>query len=101
MNADQDPSETKPAGDTGANALSAPDTGALQTELGVQKGRYLRLAADFDNFCKRTARETERGAAAQRQAFIRELLPIIDNLERALASDVSTSAEQLRQGVSR
>ena len=44
-------------------------------------------------------RETDRGAAAQRQAFIRELLPIIDNLERGLASDVTTSTEQLRQRV--
>ena len=67
--------------------------------MAVQKGRYLRLAADFDNLRKRTARQTERGAAEQREAFIRELLPIIDNLERALATDVSTSPEQLRQGV--
>jgi molecular chaperone GrpE len=89
MNADQDPSEKESAG----------DAGALQTELAVQNGRYLRLAADFDNFRKRTARETERSAAAQKEAFIRELLPIIDNLERALASDVSASPEQLRLGV--
>jgi molecular chaperone GrpE len=32
-------------------------------------------------------------------AFIRELLPVVDNLGRALGSDVSTSPEQLRQGV--
>jgi molecular chaperone GrpE len=99
MDADQDPSEGESAGDAGANAVSAPDTGALQTELAVQKGRYLRLAADFDNFRKRTARETGRSAAAQKEAFIRELLPVIDNLERALGSDVSTSPEQLRRGV--
>jgi molecular chaperone GrpE len=99
VNADQDPSEKESAGDAGANAVSARDTGALQTELAVQNGRYLRLAADFDNFRKRTARETERSAAAQKEAFIRELLPVIDNLERALDSDASTSPEQLRQGV--
>jgi molecular chaperone GrpE len=99
MNADQDPSEMESASDAGANAISAPDIGALQTELAVQRGRYLRLSADFDNFRKRTARETERSAAAQKEAFIRELLPVIDNLERALGSDVSTSPEQLRQGV--
>jgi molecular chaperone GrpE (heat shock protein) len=33
------------------------------------------------------------------EAFIRDLLPAIDNLERALASEGSTSPEQLRQGV--
>ena len=99
MNADPDPSETKSADDVGSNGASAPDTGALQAELAVRKDRYLRLAADFDNFRKRTLRESERTAAARKEAFIRELLPVIDNLERALGSDVSTSPEQLRQGV--
>ena len=87
------------ASDAGANAVSAPEVGALQTELAVQRDRCLRLLADFDNFRKRAARENERSAAAQKEAFIRELLPVIDNLERALGSDVSTSPEQLRRGV--
>src|SRR5258708_9975152 len=72
---------------------------ALQTEVATQKDRYLRLAADFDNFRKRTTQETERRAAAQKEAFIRELLPVIDNLERALGAEASSSTEQLRQGV--
>jgi molecular chaperone GrpE len=99
MNADQDRSEMESASDAGANAVSAPEVGALQTELADQRDRCLRLLADFDNFRKRAARENERSAAAQKEAFIRELLPIIDNLERALGSDVSTSPEQLRRGV--
>jgi molecular chaperone GrpE len=68
-----------------------------EAELAAQKDLNLRLAADFDNFRKRTARETDRRAATQKEAFIRELLPIIDNLQRALASDAPT--EQLRGGV--
>jgi len=68
-----------------------------EAELSAQKDLNLRLAADFDNFRKRTTRESDRRAAAEKEAFIRELLPIIDNLERALASDAST--EQLRDGV--
>jgi molecular chaperone GrpE len=99
MNADQDRSEMESASDAGANAVSAPEVGALQTELAVQRDRCLRLLADFDNFRKRAARETERSAAAQKEAFICELLPVIDNLERVLGSDVSTSPEQLRRGV--
>lgn len=75
------------------------DLGALEAELSCQKDLYLRLAADFDNFRKRTGKEAERRAAAQKEAFVRELLPIIDNLERALASASSTSPRQLRQGV--
>jgi molecular chaperone GrpE len=99
MNADSNQSEGKSAGNAGSNPVSAPDKGPLQAELAIERDRYLRLAADFDNFRKRAARETERSAAAQKEAFIRELLPVIDNLERALGSDVSTSPEQLRQGV--
>jgi molecular chaperone GrpE len=71
----------------------------LKAELAAQKDQYLRLAADFDNFRKRITQETERRAAEQKEAFIRELLPVIDNLERALATEASSSTEQLRQGV--
>ncbi|MDB6017967.1 MAG: Heat shock protein GrpE [Pedosphaera sp.] len=75
------------------------DLGMLETELANQKNLYLRLAADFDNFRKRTAQEMERRAAAQKEAFIRDLLPVIDNLERALNPKTDTSPEQLREGV--
>ena len=84
--------------DDAANALTA-DLKAMETELARQKDLYLHLAADFDNFRKRTAQETDRRASAQKEAFIRELLPVIDNLERALATDASASPHQLRQGV--
>ena len=86
--ADRSQSTTDSAGDT---------TAAPQAELAAQKDRYLRLAADFDNYRKRTAQEADRRAAAQKEAFIRDLLPVIDNLERALSS--SASADQLREGV--
>jgi molecular chaperone GrpE len=98
MSADPNSSEAK-AGDAASNAVSAADKRTLQAELVAERERYLRLAADFDNFRKRTARETERSAAAQKEAFIRDLLPVIDNLERALGSDISTSPAQLRKGV--
>src|SRR5437899_9975829 len=84
--------------DDGAKAL-ADDLQSIETELANQKNLYLRLAADFDNFRKRTAQEVERRATAQKEAFIRELLPVIDNLERALANAQSASPEQLREGV--
>lgn len=91
-------SHAKPEEDA-AKAL-ATDIESLEGELARQKDLYLRLAADFDNFRKRTAQDIDRRAAAQKDALILELLPIIDNLERALASgNVSTSHENLRQGV--
>ena len=75
------------------------DPAILQKELAAQKEDYLRLAADFDNFKKRTRRDSERQASAEKESFIRDLLPVLDNLERALASEQSVSTEQLHQGV--
>src|SRR3984957_15778622 len=95
MTPDFDPSETKPSTD----ALPEPGLSRMQRELAAEKDRYLRLAADFDTFRNRIAREAERQAGAQKEALIRLLLPVIDHLERALGSDVSTSPEQLRRGV--
>lgn len=77
---------------------AASEMAALLQELAALKDRYVRLAADFDNFKRRTAQEAERRAAGQKDAFIGELLPVMDNLERALASP-SSSTEQLRAGV--
>jgi len=80
------------------DAASA-DPAILQQQLAAQKDDYLRLTADFDNFIKRSQRDSEQQAAQEKEAFIRDLLPIIDNLERALASEQSNASEPLHQGV--
>ena len=72
---------------------------SLREKLAEQADLNLRLAADFENFKRRSRQETEGRAAAQKEAFIRELLPAIDNLERALGSSPSAGSQQLRQGV--
>jgi len=95
MNANSSPSQPI---DAAVNAL-AGDLAAMESELARQRELYIRLAADFDNFRKRSAQENERRTAAQKEAFILELLPVVDNLERALGTNVSASPEQLRHGV--
>lgn len=85
--------------DDDATEAMAQDLQGMAAELAQQKDLYIRLAADFDNFRKRTAQEAGRKAAGQKEDFIRELLPVIDNLERALGAASSSSPEQLRQGV--
>jgi molecular chaperone GrpE len=80
-------------------SLPAPNPEAMQAELHELKDRYLRLAADFENFKRRTAQETEIRAAARKEVFILEMLPVLDSLDRALACDGSASREQLHQGV--
>jgi len=81
-----------------ADAASV-DPVTLQKALAALKDNYARLAADFNNFMKRTQRDSEQQAAVEKQAFIRDLLPIIDNLERALASGQDDSSDPLFQGV--
>ena len=101
MNADADSSQTQEETPSTAQSdtMEAPEVRALKAELAAEKDRFLRLSADFDNFRKRVAQESERRATVQKKAFILELLPIIDNLERALASGRSASRELLLQGV--
>jgi molecular chaperone GrpE len=57
--------------------------------------RFLRLAADFENFRKRTARERESLIALANERFAVDLLEVADNFERALKSDDA----HLREGV--
>jgi molecular chaperone GrpE len=58
----------------------------LQAELAALRDRHLRLSADFDNHRKRTAREREETVCFANESLIGDLLPVLDNLERALAT---------------
>jgi molecular chaperone GrpE len=73
-----------------------PEIETLKSDLAQERERYLRLAADFDNHRKRTGRDLERRTASQKEALARDLLPAIDNFERALAAN---PGEDLREGV--
>lgn len=61
-------------------------------ELAVLRDKYLRLAAEYDNFRKRSAKEREMTYSDARVDAITRLLPIYDNLERALKMDCSDEA---------
>jgi molecular chaperone GrpE len=78
---------------------TAGEPDLLRAELAEQKNLYLHLAADFENFKRRSRQEGESRAATQKEALIHDLLPVVDNLERALASGVSPSSLQFHQGV--
>jgi molecular chaperone GrpE len=75
------------------------DLRALQADLAAANDRFLRLAADFDNYKKRVQRESRQRAAAEKESFIRDLLPVVDNFERALGSEPPISSQSLHQGV--
>lgn len=60
---------------------------ALEAKTGEaeeHRDRYLRAAAEFDNARKRTAREREEYTRYANESLLRELLPVLDNFERAL-----------------
>ena len=72
---------------------SSPDPiAALQEELAAVHDRYLRLAAEYENFRKRSAKEREGIYADAGADVLMRLLPIYDNLERALKTECSDDA---------
>ncbi len=59
----------------------------LKAELEAKQDLLLRTAAEFDNFKKRTERERLSTAEYSKASIIKNLLPILDNADRALAAD--------------
>lgn len=60
---------------------------------------YLRLAADFDNYRKRVAREQAALTARANERLLHELLPVLDDLERALEAAAEHEEAKLEEGV--
>ena len=80
----------------------APAPDSLETAL-AERDAYLDLAqrvqADFENYRKRAVREQERLVAHAHERLVRELLPILDDLERALEAAERHEEAQLVEGV--
>ncbi|MCR4856537.1 MAG: nucleotide exchange factor GrpE [Erysipelotrichaceae bacterium] len=71
----------------------------LLKEVDRLKNEYARAYADTENLKKRLMAEAEQTRKYRIQSFAREILPVIDNLERALATDVHESDESFKKGV--
>jgi molecular chaperone GrpE len=69
----------------------------LQEELDMTKDRLLRLTAEYDNYRKRTAKEKEGIYSDAYVDVLKEIVPILDNLERAIVAD--GSIEDLKKGI--
>jgi molecular chaperone GrpE len=84
---------------------SEPDVDQLQQELVESRDQFLRLAAEFDNFKKRMAREREALIKYAGENILRELLTAADNLDRALeqgsadSGDAQKKLDALLEGV--
>jgi molecular chaperone GrpE len=101
-NDNEPPSEDVDAlGETLADQAEGGDPDeALRAELAKVKDAWMRTAADFDNFRKRTRREIEDAKKSGREDLLRAVLPVFDNIERAIqsaqrATDVKAVADGL------
>jgi molecular chaperone GrpE len=86
-----------------ASAAAPPSPEALLEQVRQEKkeiyDRLLRTAADFDNFKKRSRKEAGEAEDRGRTRFIKEILPVLDNLERALAHDAAQGGASVVEGV--
>ena len=72
----------------------------LERQLAEQKDRMLRAVAEADNVRRRTQRDAEDRVRYANESLVRELLPLLDNFDRALASArAATGAESVLAGV--
>lgn len=72
----------------------------LETEVAELKDRHLRLAAEFDNYRKRIARERADLTDRAQADFVAKLLDVLDDMDRLVASDPATPLPTLREGLS-
>ncbi|HHT16905.1 MAG TPA: nucleotide exchange factor GrpE [Papillibacter sp.] len=90
---------TAPAEEPHGETANQPDAAALEKavrqleeQLQAEKDKLLRLAAEYDNFRKRTAKERESLFSEIRGDTIAQLLPVYDNLARALKQPCTDEA---------
>jgi molecular chaperone GrpE len=92
--------EMPPASDAPETSGAEPDNVA---ELQRQRNEYydllLRKTAEFDNYRKRVERERQAQAESAAAGVLRELLPLVDDLERALKAESGEGTDSYRRGV--
>ena len=92
----QTPAATQPPDAQGADAEALD---ALRREKDALQDRLLRTAAEFDNYRKRVDRDRREQADAAVADALEDLLPIVDNLERALQAPTGEDVDAFRKGV--
>ncbi len=72
---------------------------SLAKQLAEEHDQYLRLAAEYDNYRKRTAKEKEQIYSDAKIATVKEFLAVYDNLERAVAQDGAEDDDPHKKGL--
>ena len=68
------------------------ETNPWEEKYNAEHDAYLRLAADYDNFRKRTVKEKEQSYGNGKADAVEKLLPVYDNLERAMNQPTEDAA---------
>lgn len=79
--------------------FAPPADSVVESEMQDLKDRHLRLAAEFDNYKKRVARERSELSDRAQATFIARLLDVLDDLDRLSGEDTARSPEALREAV--
>jgi molecular chaperone GrpE len=101
--AEQFPTETTSPDDDAvigdADALAGVETAGTQRELEEQRDKYLRLAAEYDNFRKRTARERQEAHWRGQADMLKGMIEALDDLGRfAHVDPAATDAKTIVEG---
>ena len=94
--------QSQPEDEVSEETMSAPgqQTALLTSQLEKAKDDYLRLAAEFDNYKKRTARDFANLVRTANEGLIVELLDVLDNFERAFKSrEENPDADAYHKGI--
>ena len=89
--------ETPETQETAPEAPEVPEVNPWEEKYNAEHDSFLRLAADYDNFRKRTIKEKEQSYGNGRADTLAKILPIYDNLERAL--NQTCTDEAYKKGV--
>lgn len=88
--------ENKVSEEVTGETVPAEELEKAKAELSAMNDKYLRMIAEYDNFRKRSAKERENVYADAYSDVLEAILPVIDNLERAL---MFADGEALTEGV--
>ncbi len=84
--------EELPVEETPAETAEAPAVNEWEEKYKAEHDAYLRLYADYDNYRKRTAKEKDAAYGHGKADTVAKLLPVYDNLERALNQETADAA---------
>ena len=84
--------EETPVEETAEEVTETPEVNPWEEKYNAERDAHLRMAAEFDNFRKRTIREKEASYGNGKADAVAKILPIYDNLERALSQETADAA---------